>query len=167
MKQTKKQIALYLAVGVNLVLSLNTGAVFANSGELDKENADYTEMVCGSLAYDYDPITVEDFAKWANLSLEQAGEKAEVEPYLLQRYEIESVGGFNPYTCESCDVRTLDELEDGRFTDDQAWKWFKYRREEIGACFEDETFNEAMQKCELLEDLSHYGGHNEIKKLLF
>lgn len=63
-------------------------------------------------------------------------------------------GKFETYTCEQCDVKTLEELEDGRFTDDHVWKWFRYRREEVGACFEDEDFNENTQKCEIIEELS-------------
>lgn len=155
MKQTtKKQIALWLAVAVEMGFSLYVGGAFANNGEASKfDIVDYSEAVGGSLAYDYDPITVEDFAEWANLSLEQAKGKADSEPYLLQKEAVESVGGFNPYTCNACNVKTLDELEDGRFTDDQAWKWFRYRREEIGACFEDEDYNNKTRKCELIDEL--------------
>lgn len=156
MKQTTKtQIALWLAVAIKLGFSLYAGGAFANDGGAGKfENVGQSEAVGGSKAYDYDPISVEAFAKWANLSLEQAKEKANSEPYLLQKEAVESVGGFNPYTCKQCDVKTLEELGDGRFTDDQAWKWFRYRREEIGACFEDEQFNDEAQKCELVEALN-------------
>lgn len=152
---TKKQIALWLAVAIKLGFALYSGGAFANNGDVGKfEIPEQSGAVGGSLAYDNDLITVEDFAKWAKLSLGQAKAKAGAEPYLLQKDAVESVGGFNPYTCKRCDVKTLDELEDGRFTDDQAWKWFRYRREEIGACFEDEEFNEAAQKCELIDEFN-------------
>lgn len=152
MKQTKKQVALCLAVVTKLGFSLYAGSAFANDGEVG-ENVDYSKTVGGALAYDGEPVSVEVFAKWANLNLERAEEKAKAEPYLLQKDAMESAGGFNPYTCTRCNVKTLDELEDGRFTDDQVWKWFRYRREEIGACFEDEEFNGTTQKCELIEEL--------------
>lgn len=149
----KAQISLWLAVAIKLGFSLYTGGAFA-SVDVELNNPTSTAMdIGGSLAYDYDPVSVEYFAKWAKLSIGDAKEVSEEEPYLLQKEAIESVNGFNPFKCKKCSVKTLSELHDGRFTEDQAFKWFRYRRAEIGECFEDEVYNPYTKRCVLISDL--------------
>lgn len=58
----------------------------------------------------------------------------------------DSVGGFNPY---SVDFKSADDFEQSlELNADQKWKWLRYRRAEIGICFEDEFLN-AKGQCEL------------------
>ena len=65
---------------------------------------------------------------------------------LLVDEAVQSVAGFNPY---SVDFKNADDfIESKRLNDDQKWKWLRYRRAEIGVCFEDEFLN-AEGHCEL------------------
>ena len=65
---------------------------------------------------------------------------------LLQVDAVDSVGGFNPYTV---DFKSADDFEQSlELNADQKWKWLRYRRAEIGICFEDEFLNDKGQ-CEL------------------
>lgn len=135
---------------LGLAVALSLAVVVKGAFALCKAHVEQGEQVENML-------TVEQFADWAGLPPFMVAEKLELEPWLFDRESVESVEGFNPYTCEGvrggCGFKTLEQLENSFLTDDQAWKWFRYRREEIGACFEDENFNENTQKCELIEDL--------------
>lgn len=65
---------------------------------------------------------------------------------LLQVDAVDSVGGFTPY---SVDFKSADDFEQSlELNADQKWKWLRYRRAEIGICFEDEFLN-AKGQCEL------------------
>lgn len=65
---------------------------------------------------------------------------------LVEVDAVDSVGGFNPY---SEDFKSVDDFEQSlELNADQKWKWLRYRRAEIGICFEDEFLN-AQGKCEL------------------
>lgn len=65
---------------------------------------------------------------------------------LLVDEAVQSVDRFNPY---SVDFKNADDfVESKRLNDDQKWKWLRYRRAEIGICFEDEFLN-AEGHCEL------------------
>lgn len=65
---------------------------------------------------------------------------------LVEVDAIDSVGGFNPY---SVDFKSTDDFEQSlELNADQKWKWLRYRRAEIGICFEDEFLN-AKGQCEL------------------
>ena len=64
---------------------------------------------------------------------------------LLQVDAIDSVGGFNPY---AVDFKNADDFEQSvELSHNQKWKWLRYRRAEIGICFEDEFLN-ADGQCE-------------------
>ena len=70
---------------------------------------------------------------------------ANLPEHLLEVDAIESVGGFNPY---SVDFKSADDFEQSlELNADQKWKWLRYRRAEIGICFEDEFLNSDGQ-CE-------------------
>lgn len=154
MKKFKKT-AKCLAVVVNLGATLCLGGAYANVGEsLVKVEAEEIAEAVGSLAYDYDPISVEEFAAWARISVERARELFDEKPYLFQKGALESEGGFNPFTCSVCDVKSAEELDDGRFSEDQAWKWFKFRSLEVEACYEDEVFDEATHRCVAIKDVA-------------
>ncbi len=63
-----------------------------------------------------------------------------LEPELLTINSVDSVGGFNPY---AVDFKNADQFERNRtLSPDEKYKWLRYRREEIGVCFEDEELNE-------------------------
>lgn len=65
---------------------------------------------------------------------------------LVEVDAVDSVGGFNPY---SVDFKSVDDFEQSlELNADQKWKWLRYRRAEIGICFEDEFLND-NGKCEL------------------
>ena len=65
---------------------------------------------------------------------------------LVEVDAVDSVGGFNPY---SVDFKSADDFEQTlELNADQKWKWLRYRRAEIGICFEDEFLNDKGQ-CEL------------------
>ena len=65
---------------------------------------------------------------------------------LVEVDAIDSVGGFNPY---EVDFKSADDFEQSlELNTDQKWKWLRYRRAEIGICFEDEFLN-AEGQCEL------------------
>ena len=65
---------------------------------------------------------------------------------LVEADAVDSVVGFNPY---SVDFKSADDFEQSlELNADQKWKWLRYRRAEIGICFEDEFLN-AQGQCEL------------------
>lgn len=65
---------------------------------------------------------------------------------LLVDEAVQSVDRFNPY---SVDFKNADDFEQSKeLNDDQKWKWLRYRRAEIGICFEDEFLN-AEGQCEI------------------
>lgn len=64
------------------------------------------------------------------------------EPHLLEDKAIDSVGGFNPF---ADDFGSYEALERAELTAEQKYKWLRYRREEIGVCFEDEELDEFGQ----------------------
>lgn len=65
---------------------------------------------------------------------------------LVEVDAVDSVGGFNPYSVE---FKSTDDFEQSlELNADQKWKWLRYRRAEIGICFEDEFLND-NGKCEL------------------
>lgn len=65
---------------------------------------------------------------------------------LLVDEAVQSVDRFNPY---SVDFKNVDDFEQSKeLNDDQKWKWLRYRRAEIGICFEDEFLN-AEGQCEI------------------
>lgn len=65
---------------------------------------------------------------------------------LVEVDAVDSVGGFNPYTV---DFKSVDDFEQSlELNANQKWKWLRYRRAEIGICFEDEFLNTKGQ-CEL------------------
>ena len=65
---------------------------------------------------------------------------------LLVDEAVQSVERFNPY---SVDFKNADDFEQSKeLNDDQKWKWLRYRRAEIGICFEDEFLN-AEGQCEI------------------
>ena len=65
---------------------------------------------------------------------------------LVEVDAIDSVGGFNPYSVDFVDADQFEKSVE--LNADQKWKWLRYRREEIGICFEDEFLN-AKGQCEL------------------
>lgn len=65
---------------------------------------------------------------------------------LLSNEAVDSVDGFNPY---KVDFKNADEFErSDKLNHDQKWKWLRYRRMELGVCFEDEFLN-GQGQCEL------------------
>lgn len=66
-------------------------------------------------------------------------------PWLLGAEALNSADGFNPYSVEFASVEAFDA--DTKLTDDQAWKWLRYRRAELGVCFEDEEFDSVAGVC--------------------
>lgn len=65
---------------------------------------------------------------------------------LVEVDAIDSAGGFNPYSVDFVDADQFEKSVE--LNADQKWKWLRYRREEIGICFEDEFLN-AKGQCEL------------------
>ena len=71
---------------------------------------------------------------------------ADLPEKLVEVDAIDSVGGFNPYSVDFVDADQFEKSVE--LNADQKWKWLRYRRAEIGICFEDEFLN-ANGKCEL------------------
>lgn len=62
---------------------------------------------------------------------------------LLVDEAVQSVARFNPY---AVNFKNADDfVKSNGLNDDQKWKWLRYRRAEIGICFEDESMNEFNQ----------------------
>lgn len=93
---------------------------------------------------------VEVFSLWSGADLKTVQEIAERDPQLLEPKIVNSVGFFNPYVY---DFGTVEELEASELTDEQVFKWLRYRRHEIKVCFEDESYNAESGFCEVLEEL--------------
>ena len=70
---------------------------------------------------------------------------ANLPAHLLEVDAIESVGGFNPYAVNFTSADDFDQSVE--LDHNQKWKWLRYRRAEIGICFEDEFLN-ADGQCE-------------------
>lgn len=86
---------------------------------------------------------VEDLAnKWGVMAERLQYIKVK-EPHLLEDKAVDSVGGFNPFTVEFDSYEALERAE--HLTAEQKYKWLRYRREEIGVCFEDEELDEFGQ----------------------
>lgn len=62
---------------------------------------------------------------------------------------VESADGFNPFSVNFENVEAFEN--DTTLDHNQAWKWLRYRREEIGICFEDEFLN-VDGRCEPYND---------------
>lgn len=71
---------------------------------------------------------------------------ARLDPKLLSNEAVESAVRFNPYAVDFADADDFEKSD--KLNPDQAWKWLRYRRAEIGICFEDEFLNDQGQ-CEL------------------
>lgn len=73
---------------------------------------------------------------------------ASLEVWLLQVDAVESASQFNPW---SVDFKSIADFEESdKLSPNQKWKWLRYRRAELGMCFEDETMNKFNQ-CEVLD----------------
>lgn len=71
-----------------------------------------------------------------------------LDPELLTAEQISSVGGFNPYSVEidPSSAETVDEMASiADLTTDEIYKFLRYRREEVGICFEDEEMDDKGQ----------------------
>lgn len=84
-------------------------------------------------------VQIEDVAHRWGVDAERLFVVYEGKPELLSREAVESVGGFNPF---SVDFADYEALERSALTENQAYKWLRYRREEIGVCFEDEEMSD-------------------------
>lgn len=85
---------------------------------------------------------VEDLANKWGVMAERVHYIKIKEPHLLEDKAIDSVGGFNPF---SVDFGSYEALERAELTAEKKYKWLRYRREEIGVCFEDEELDEFGQ----------------------
>lgn len=72
-------------------------------------------------------------------------------PWLLGAEALNSADGFNPYAVKFESVEEFDADTD--LTDEQAWKWLRYRRAELGVCFEDEEFDSVAGVCVVVDGL--------------
>lgn len=60
---------------------------------------------------------------------------------LLNQDSVDSVGGFNPFSVEKEHFSWL--------TKEEKYKFLRYRRAELGICFEDEVYKNETKTCEV------------------
>lgn len=65
------------------------------------------------------------------------------EPHLLEGKAVDSVGGYNPFADNFSNYEALERAD--QLSAEEKYKWLRYRREEIGVCFEDEELDEFGQ----------------------
>lgn len=138
-------VALALKLGL-LMLSTNA---FANDGGLDNlqercimqsdveacsvwENEDPQSY---ARAFPYEYFDLEGLAEMWGVDAKRLEALYGKSPWLFKEQSINSEGGFNPFSVDFVDGEAFSRSD---LTDGQAWKWLKYRREEIGLCYEDE-----------------------------
>lgn len=140
-------VALSLKLGV-LMLSTNA---FANESELEQiqercimqtdikacEHWEAVDPDSYADAFPYQAYDLEGIAAMWGVDLKRLEALYAKSPWLFKESNINSEEGFNPF---SVDFANAEEFDRSDLTEAQAWKWLKYRREEIGACFEDESF---------------------------
>lgn len=68
---------------------------------------------------------------------------ANLDQKLLLSENVDSAVNFNPWAVDFKDADGFEKSD--KLNPDQAWKWLRYRRAEIGICFEDESMDEHGQ----------------------
>lgn len=96
--------------------------------------------------YEYQFLEVEDLAGLWGVSVATIQKAVADNPQLLQVKAVESEFHFNPFSVN------LEQLEqEPKRNADRIYKWLRYRRNELGVCFEDERFDENLDRCVVIE----------------
>lgn len=104
--------------------------------DTQKDNA--VLQAVSNIVHSGEVYTIFDMMEKWGLTLKQA---ESIDFDLLDQDSVDSVGGFNPFSVEKEHFSWL--------TKEEKYKFLRYRRAELGVCFEDEVYNKETKTCEV------------------
>lgn len=104
--------------------------------DTQKDNA--VLQAVADIVHSGEVYTIFDMMEKWGLTLKQA---ESIDFSLLDQDSIDSVGGFNPFSVEKEHFSWL--------TKEEKYKFLRYRRPELGICFEDEVYKNETKTCEV------------------